>query len=100
MRILACFLSGLSMNCQRLTSHIFPDVSYERQQALVQEQLAKLNLRERETVYVEKWRTQDDNEKSKVLVSTLSGSLDLHCTLISNSVLIQIKHDSLNSLNK
>ncbi|XP_027859619.1 coiled-coil-helix-coiled-coil-helix domain containing 6b isoform X6 [Xiphophorus couchianus] len=39
--------------------------NYERQQALVQEQLAKLNLRERETVYVEKWRTQDDNEKSK-----------------------------------
>ncbi|XP_027859615.1 coiled-coil-helix-coiled-coil-helix domain containing 6b isoform X2 [Xiphophorus couchianus] len=47
--------------------------NYERQQALVQEQLAKLNLRERETVYVEKWRTQDDNEKSKVLLADLDA---------------------------
>ncbi|XP_043978331.1 coiled-coil-helix-coiled-coil-helix domain containing 6b isoform X2 [Gambusia affinis] len=59
--------------------------NYERQQALVQEQLAKLNLRERETsaikdkdksrspVYVEKWRTQEDNEKTKLLPADLDA---------------------------
>uniref|UniRef100_A0A3P9MX14 Coiled-coil-helix-coiled-coil-helix domain containing 6b n=1 Tax=Poecilia reticulata TaxID=8081 RepID=A0A3P9MX14_POERE len=57
--------------------------NYERQQALVQEQLAKLNLRERETSaikdmdkssspgYVRKWRTQEEHENSKLLARLL-----------------------------
>ncbi|MEQ2303064.1 hypothetical protein AMECASPLE_012922, partial [Ameca splendens] len=54
--------------------------NYERQQALVQEQLAKLAQRERGTaavtdmdrttpaVIMEKWRTHEEQEKAKLLV--------------------------------
>ncbi|XP_014836655.1 PREDICTED: MICOS complex subunit MIC25 isoform X3 [Poecilia mexicana] len=59
--------------------------NYERQQALVQEQLAKLNLRERETSaikdmdkssspgYVGKWRTHEEPENSKLLPADLDA---------------------------
>ncbi|XP_014899970.1 coiled-coil-helix-coiled-coil-helix domain containing 6b isoform X2 [Poecilia latipinna] len=57
--------------------------NYERQQALVQEQLAKLNLKERETSaikdmdkssspgYVGKWTTHEEPENSKLLARLL-----------------------------
>ncbi|XP_047202254.1 coiled-coil-helix-coiled-coil-helix domain containing 6b isoform X2 [Girardinichthys multiradiatus] len=57
--------------------------NYERQQALVQEQLAKLAQRERETaavtdmdrttpaVIMEKWRTHEEQEKAKLLAKRL-----------------------------
>ncbi|KAM4583157.1 coiled-coil-helix-coiled-coil-helix domain containing 6b isoform 2-T2 [Fundulus diaphanus] len=57
--------------------------NYERQQALVQEQLAKLAQRERETaavtdmeksspaVIMEKWRTHEEQEKAKLLARRL-----------------------------
>ncbi|KAM4740539.1 coiled-coil-helix-coiled-coil-helix domain containing 6b isoform 2-T2 [Anableps anableps] len=57
--------------------------NYERQQALVKEQLAKLAQRERETaavkdmdktspaVIMEKWRTHEEQEKAKLLAKCL-----------------------------
>ncbi|XP_015245536.1 PREDICTED: MICOS complex subunit mic25-a-like isoform X1 [Cyprinodon variegatus] len=59
--------------------------NYERQQALVQEQLAKLAQRERETtaatdveetrpsVIMEKWRTHEEQEKAKLLPADLDA---------------------------
>ncbi|MEQ2181290.1 hypothetical protein GOODEAATRI_009915, partial [Goodea atripinnis] len=76
--------------------------NYERQQALVQEQLAKLAQRERETaavkdmdrttpaVIMEKWRTHEEQEKAKLLI---------HSALLDLSLSLKMKLQFLHSNN-